>query len=653
MSNHNSLSADERREILLELRKHINDHEFERACKLADKYSDVMLYPLIDDDSEEFFGQLTALRITAATMLGRQDLMIRHIARVERYNLKQSIPIDTNHEIRVISKSITMFKTDAIINSVHKTNFFDYSSQSISKQFLNILGQSEIQRQLEAQMDDARLFYILHHPGMFKAEYSYHIPAYFDDNQLDLESLKDGYQAVLQHIATLHYKDIAVAPIGLSANNEKYEKEQTIEATAKVLIDFLYENPNLPFPKVFFPCTDQDTFHTTIRMLKRATPEGYFKNIAARALKENEKKLIQAVSTSDFTYSIALKRLSSHLDDEVIILLLGETGTGKSHVAKAFHMASGREHSGSFYQLNCGALTPSIQMSEIFGVIKGAFTGASTDIESIFDKAGKGTVLIDEIGYANLEVQAALLTMIDNRTYRKVGKRKEDTVLSRLIFGTNADLKQLVREQRFLPDLYERISNSATITIPPLRKRLDDINRCLDDWLIGFNKIRAQQGLTLHRGFTSDALDLLRRYTWPGNVRQLLYYSEMLMYETLANNIDVIDEKIILNNPPRNYRLVADDPMSHYQGMTEELVDEWVTAYEKGDSSSRGYGPFIGEVVEPIVAHLFYSKYEGRIDKRDTKKVLGLDGGGVGRKLDKAFEKWKFLANRHVRDGKS
>lgn len=284
MSNHHSLSADERREILLEMRQNINKHEYERACTLGDKYLDVMLYPVVDDESEEFFGQLTALRITAATMLGQQDLMIRHIARVERFNLKQSIPIDTIHQIRVISKSITMFKTDAIINSVHKTYFFDYSSQSLSKQFLDILGQAEIQRQIEAQMHDARLFYILHHPGMFKAEYSYHIPAYFDDNQLDLQLLKEGYLAVLQHIATMNYKDIAVAPIGLSANNKPNEKEQTIEATANVLIDFLYENPNLPFPKVFFPCTDPLTFHTTIRMLKRATPEGYFKNVAARAL---------------------------------------------------------------------------------------------------------------------------------------------------------------------------------------------------------------------------------------------------------------------------------------------------------------------------------------------------------------------------------
>lgn len=438
MANHKPLSAVERTDILARMRIHIQKHEFEVAAQLADQYADVILYPIIDDASEDFYGELIALRITANTLSGHNDLTIQHISREERFNHKQSIPLDTGHQIRVVSKSISMFQTDAIINSIHKTKHFDYSPQSLSRQVLNVIGQEEIDRQIRDQSETKSPFLYLRHPGVLKAEVSYHIPAYYDDNILDLDALVAGYQAVLHHIAEQNYKDIAVAPIGLSANNKPSEKEVTLQVTAKTLIDFLYENPKLIFPKIYFPCTNPQTFHTTIKMLKRATPAGYYKENAAIIFKENEQQLKKEVATDDETYNVVLKRLGSHLNDDVIVLLLGETGSGKSFLAKEFHKASHRKRAGEFYHLNCGSLTPSIQMSEIFGAVKGAFTGASQNIPSIFEKANGGTVFIDEIGYANLEVQAALLTMLDTGKYRRVGSRDETPVNARLMFGTKA-----------------------------------------------------------------------------------------------------------------------------------------------------------------------------------------------------------------------
>ncbi len=651
MTNCSTLRIDEHTSILDRMRRHIEDKEYDLAINLGDKYSDMLKYPVVDNASESFYGDLVALRITANTLSGHRDFMIQHISREERFNHKQSIRMDTGHKIRVVSKNISMFQTDAIINSIHKTKLFDYSPESLSRQFLSVLGQEEINRQISDQRGSKLPFLLLQHPGTLKAQVSYHIPAYYDDNQLDIDALTTGYQAVLYHIAKQNFKDIAVAPIGLSANNKQDERDLTIQRTAKTLIDFLYEHPTMTFPKVYFPCANQETFYTTIKMLKLATPVGYYKENAAITFKENEQLLKDAIATNDETYNVVLKRLGSHLNDDVIILLLGETGSGKSFLAREFHKASNRKHSGEFYHLNCGSLTPSLQMSEIFGAQKGAFTGAIQNIDSIFDKAKGGTVFLDEIGYANLEVQAALLTTLDTGRYRKVGSRTEDLVNARLMFGTNADLVRMIRERRFLPELYERISNSLKLTVPPLRSRPKDIPLCIDPWLKAFNSERSPKGLREHAGVTNDAIRLLQKYSWPGNVRQLFFYLQTLFYETLANDRDTIDEQVIQSNPPRNVRLQAGDALGVFEDATYSLLDQWIHEEKTAIRDGKNRGSFIEEVVEPVIANLYFSNYDPEVvksgvPKRDVRALIGLNGDGAKQSLFIAKDKYPTTRNR-------
>ena len=200
------------------------------------------------------------------------------------------------------------------------------------------------------------------------------------------------------------------------------------------------------------------------------------------------------------------------------VLISGESGTGKELIARSIHELGARQRE-SFLAINCGALTESLLESELFGHVKGAFTGASGYKKGMFESAGKGTIFLDEFGEMSPSMQVRLLRVLQERKVRPVGSEdsKEVNFNARVVVATNRDLRSEVAEGRFRQDLYYRV-NVFPIRSPALRDRLDDLPLLVDVLL---NRIVESGKLIRVVRFDSEAMSVLRKYAWPGNVREL------------------------------------------------------------------------------------------------------------------------------------
>lgn len=202
-------------------------------------------------------------------------------------------------------------------------------------------------------------------------------------------------------------------------------------------------------------------------------------------------------------------------DTDSTVLVLGESGTGKELVARALHYNS-RRSDNPLITVNCGAIPEELLESELFGHVKGAFTGAHVTKAGRFDSADGGTIFLDEIGDMSPKLQVKILRVLQERRFEPVGSTKTHEVDVRIITATNQDLEKGVKEGRFREDLYYRL-NVIPIKIPPLRERPSDINLLIQHFLKQFNE---ENGRNIE-GVSDEAMKVLENYRWPGNVREL------------------------------------------------------------------------------------------------------------------------------------
>ena len=204
------------------------------------------------------------------------------------------------------------------------------------------------------------------------------------------------------------------------------------------------------------------------------------------------------------------------------VLIQGESGVGKENVARIIHQFSARKQ-GNFFVVNCGALPKELVNSELFGHVKGSFTGAVDNRKGYFEEADGGTLFLDEIAELPLESQALLLRVLQSGEYRKVGSNKVEHTDVRVVAATNVHLYEAVKRGKFREDLYFRLS-AAQIRIPPLRERQGDIYLLFRKFTSDFSEVNGMCKISLR----PDAIRLLEQYRWPGNIRQLQGFTQSL-----------------------------------------------------------------------------------------------------------------------------
>lgn len=229
------------------------------------------------------------------------------------------------------------------------------------------------------------------------------------------------------------------------------------------------------------------------------------------------------------------QQINAVADTELSVLVMGETGVGKELVANAIHHRSNRADKTLVY-LNCAALPESVAESELFGHIKGAFTGAISNRKGKFEQADGGTLFLDEIGELSLELQAKLLRALQYGDIQRVGDDRHIRVNTRIVAATNRVLHEEVTAGRFRADLYHRLS-VFPIRVPPLREREEDVIL-----LAGFfaEQLRSKLGLSSIR-FSSDLIQALKKYSWPGNVRELEHMIKRagVLSKARAHSVDI------------------------------------------------------------------------------------------------------------------
>jgi len=252
--------------------------------------------------------------------------------------------------------------------------------------------------------------------------------------------------------------------------------------------------------------------------------------------------------------SASMKNIFSIIDKvaktDANILILGENGTGKELIARAIHDRSLRKDE-IFVGVDMGAITETLFESELFGHKRGAFTDAKDDRAGRFEIADKGTLFLDEIGNLSMPLQSKLLTVLQKREVTRIGTNKAIPVDIRLICATNLNVHQMVMENTFRQDLLYRI-NTVEIFLPPLRERQDDIPLLADHFLNSYsNKYRKS-----FKGFSASAMQLLQRYNWPGNIRELQHAIERAIIMADGDELDSRDF-FFLSAKPMNEKIAT------------------------------------------------------------------------------------------------
>jgi DNA-binding NtrC family response regulator len=279
------------------------------------------------------------------------------------------------------------------------------------------------------------------------------------------------------------------------------------------------------------------------------------------------------------------------------VLIVGETGTGKELVARAIHDLSPRS-TGPYIRVNCGALTESLLESELFGHVKGSFTGAVDNRTGRFEAAHTGSIFLDEINSTSPKLQVKLLRVLQEGEFERVGDNNTKKVDTRIVAATNRDLLDEIDSGRFREDLYYRL-NVVPIYLPPLRERRDDIELLV----LYFLKRYGEQNRREMRRFNPEAMRRLREHDWPGNVRELQNYVERAVI------LGTGGELTVEHLPPQLRGEAAPRPIRHRGGgadfgsLTVELVRQGI----------RGAGPNANDLHDRIV---------GQVERELIQQVL-------------------------------
>jgi transcriptional regulator with PAS, ATPase and Fis domain len=303
------------------------------------------------------------------------------------------------------------------------------------------------------------------------------------------------------------------------------------------------------------------------------------------------------------------------------VLLLGETGTGKELIAKAVHQTSGRA-SGPFVRVNCGALSESLLESELFGHVRGSFTGAVANRTGRFEAAHTGTIFLDEINSTTPKLQVKLLRVLQEREFERVGDTQTVRVDTRVVAASNRDLATEVEAERFREDLFYRL-NVVPIHLPALRERPEDIADLVGHFLSVYNEENDRYVMHIE----PKALEALQNYHWPGNVRELQNYVERAVVMAAGDELTcALLPETVLRGPKS--RPTARPRAADLETLTYELVQQGLVS--AGPQEDNLHAKVVNRVERELIAQVMTS-CESVQTKAATK--LGINRNTLHKKL--------------------
>ena len=339
------------------------------------------------------------------------------------------------------------------------------------------------------------------------------------------------------------------------------KKAFTLKSKVIDLVSSHYRPQGLSMSYIELPKSETDQFHYRLELENTVSHEGRFvlktirghafwlNGLAAKeAYIERQDRLFiddNKINFAPFDLREMTNRQSEHpilmeqnlIDSDLKILITGETGTGKSHLAQKIHEKSARR--GEFVAINLSSFNPQLIESELFGHKKGAFTGAISDKRGAFAQAENGTLFLDEIDSLPLEIQTKLLTFIDNKKFRRVGDSREESIKTRLIFASGRSLEMLVEQNIFRKDLFYRLKSGHSLDLKSLRNDSQRIKQACQFFAL-------DNGVSL----TQNLVDFYLTLAWPGNLRQLLGHLEKkkILSRSLRLDFDHFDEELLLQS---------------------------------------------------------------------------------------------------------
>ena len=444
-----------------------------------------------------------------------------------------------------------------------------------------------------------------------------------DDDEAIVESLKFAfknqykvYLAYNSEEALEHYtnNEISVTILDLKLGNEDgmelYSKIKDMNPEAVVIIVTAYGTIKSSIEAirsgVFHYLTKPiDIKELEFLIAKGAEVNNLYKQINFLSAESREKYVKDGIIGESGSIKSILNTIEKIKDIDSKVLITGESGTGKSLIAKAIHRQGNRRHK-KFYAINCAAIPKDLLESELFGYKKGAFTGALTDKKGYFELAHGGTLFLDEIGDMDLGMQGKLLQAIQENVITPIGSEEPIVVDVRIITATNRDLLNLVKEERFREDLYYRL-NVINIHMPALRDRPEDIVPLTNYFIYKYSRLLNKE----IKKIEYDFIETLEKYELNGNVREL----ENLVERAIALvEGDVLTKKDILSHINKDEK-------------SETFINKKLIPI------------FVGQTLENIEKKVIESTYmECNYNQRETAKILGITDRTIRNKLKKYIE---------------
>ena len=398
-------------------------------------------------------------------------------------------------------------------------------------------------------------------------------------------------------------------------------------------------------PKLsFIVMTAQDTMKNAVEAMKRGAFDYLTKPFDLEELETLVSKALKSKQAS--LEAVGLKNNLGNLDPEtkiigqskpikdiykmigrvsnndVSVLIFGESGTGKELIAKSIHQNSSRTK-GPFVAVNCAAIPKDLLESELFGYVKGAFTGAHEDRMGYFERANGGTVFLDEIGDMPLVLQAKLLRVLQEREIQRLGQEDPRPIDVRVVSATHQDLEKKVADKSFREDLYFRL-NVIPIYVPPLRDRKEDISILANYFL----KKLAQEHGGAYKKCTEGSLKLLENYRWPGNIRELENVLKRAAILSSNDTLDVADFAPFLGVDNRG-NVYKDFEQMHLEELIENKIQKFLDRFEELDVEDL-YQTIITMAERPLIK-LVLNKLNG--NQIRTAKVLGINRNTLRKKI--------------------